>query len=177
MTENQGAEHNLDVIYTLTPHFGMGVHVATDTDDDITHIALAANGLLWRGNYPDAQANIFLLSGVGYSEDDHTSSALAYAGIETDWENRRFYTQYQNRYLYAGDVEKNFEQKVRLGVAPYIGEAGELHTWLIFQADHTPEEKENITLTPLVRMFYTTHLMEIGSSLDGDFLFNYTYQF
>jgi hypothetical protein len=177
MTENSGDDHALDLIYTLTTQFGAGVHVGYDAKADVHHYALAVNTLVWRGNYPDAQANFYVLSGVGTAHEAARDSGLIYGGIEADWENRRFYTQYQNRYFYAGDVKREFEQKARIGVAPYIGEAGDVHTWLILQANHMPQDEDNFTLTPLVRMFYNTHLVEVGYSDNNELLFNYTHQF
>ena len=93
-----------------------------------------------------------------------------------DWEDRRFYTAYGNEYeVIDGDGE--FTQMGRVGIAPYIGGAGDLHTWLIVQADHRPENHKPIEITPLVRLFKGTNLIEVGYSTQNNFLLNYTHQF
>ena len=68
-------------------------------------------------------------------------------------------------------------QSARVGIAPYIGDYGDLHTWLMLQVDHVPESDEQITVTPLVRLFKDVHLLEAGMSNQGDVLFNYILRF
>ena len=70
-----------------------------------------------------------------------------------------------------------FTQKIKLGIAPYIGDYGDLHTWLMIEINNYPESADVLTITPLVRLFYQTHLIEIGSNDKNKFLFNYTIRF
>ncbi len=179
MVHNDGTQHGIELDYTITPKTAFGLHSLYDTEGDYQMHTVQMNNLLWRGNYPDAQANLFLMTGIGYAQTDgaQEQSAAAHIGIEADWENRRVYTLYENRYLEAGDVDRKFTQKARLGVAPYVANSGALHTWLILQGEHTPASDDNFTITPMVRLFKNTNLVEAGVSEDGDILFNWTHQF
>ncbi len=179
MAQNDGDRNALELDYTFTPVFALGLRNEYDRADRYQIHSLALNNRLWRKNFPDAQANVFLMSGIGYAFENggSDSSPAAYTGIEADWENRRFYTNYENKFTYAGTIDSEFSQSARIGVAPYIAEAGALHTWLMLQADHRPEGGQHFTLTPLVRLFKDAHLAEAGISTDGKILFNYTHQF
>ena len=79
--------------------------------------------------------------------------------------------------VHAGAIEQHITQKARLGVAPYVGDYGDLHTWLMLQVDHHPKQSDNITFTPMVRLFKSETLVEAGLSDDGDVLFNWILRF
>jgi hypothetical protein len=165
--------------YTLSPLYGIGLHNEYNREDDYQMHSLHLANRLWRGNYPDAQANLYLESGLGYARSDggDEESAAAYTGILADWENRRFYTEYSNRYVHAGDVTEKFSHSARIGVAPYIAESGDLHSWLILQLDHTPKGDNHFTVTPLVRLFQASTMVEAGIRNDGKILFHVMHQF
>ncbi len=140
------------------------------------------NNLLKRWNKPDSQANLYLKSGVGaaYSDHgafDHETEPAFYTGLAADWEDRRFFTSYENRFTEAGDIDDFFMQSARVGVAPYIGEYGDIHTWLMLQVDHQPEAEDKVTVTPLVRFFKGVHLVEAGMNNNGELLFNYVIRY
>jgi hypothetical protein len=176
MTENNGLENAIELNYTITPEWGVSYHADYQREDSSFHNAIQANHLLYRGNYEDSQANIYALGGAGLSTKESNSKALYYASVMGDWEDRRFYTSYSNRYEVIGDQGK-FSQKGRLGIAPYIGDVGDLHTWFMVQADHRPENNIKLEITPLVRLFQGTNLLEIGYSNKSNVLVNYTKQF
>ena len=165
--------------YTITPTFGLGLQNEYDREADYQMHSLSITHRLWRGNSPDSQGNLFLLSGAGYARADGgtAESPAAYTGILADWEDRRIYTEYQNRYVHAGDVNREYTQKARIGVAPYIAESGALHTWLILQVDHKPKADDPIKVTPLVRLFQGSTMIEAGINEDAEPLFHFMYQF
>ncbi len=177
--EGSGETYMLLNSYTITPTLGLGLQNEYDHEIDYQLHSLAITNRLWRGNYPDSQANLFLLSGIGYARADGggNEAAAAYTGILADWEDRRFYTEYQNRYIHAGDVNREYTQKARIGVAPYIAESGALHTWLILQVDHKPEADDPIKVTPIVRLFQGSTMIEAGINEDAEPLFHFMYQF
>lgn len=179
MVEGSGDAYMVLNSYTITPTFGLGLQNEYDREHDYQMHSLYMANRLWRGNYPDAQANLFLQSGLGYARADggDEESGAGYTGLLADWENRRLYTEYQNRYVWAGDIGKEYTQKARIGVAPYVAEAGALHTWLILQVDHRPERDDHFTVTPLVRLFKGSTLGEAGISEDGEATFHIMHQF
>ena len=146
-------------------------------DQEFQLHAIGMNNLLKRWNNPDSQGNIFLASGVGvaisdFQEFENKTEPAAYGGILADWEDRRWFFSYENRLQYAGDIDKSYRQQGRIGIAPYIGDYGSLHTWLMLQVDHNPGHEHTFVTTPLVRLFKGTVMGEAGVSQYGDFLFN-----
>jgi hypothetical protein len=134
---------------------------------------LQFNWLPKRWNNPDSQANLYLLSGLGVANHDGDAHLGGYIGTEADWESRRYYTAYEARYTDAGkSVKEEFQQKGRIGFAPYIAESGSLHTWLILEADHFPEDNHPWTVIPTVRLFKGQYWAEAGISNRGRPLFN-----
>jgi hypothetical protein len=173
MIEHRDESTMSELMLTLTPNLAVGWHDEWDAESDWQFHGPMVAGLARRWNMPDAQANIFWMAGAGVAFDDVASAGgdaqpAAYVGVEADWENRRFYTLYQARAFWAEDIDETFSQRLRLGVAPYVAEAGGLHTWAILQIDHEPEEENPVSVSPVVRLFKDATLVEVGVSLDGD---------
>lgn len=173
MVEHRDESTMVETMFTVTPHLAIGWHDEWDEESDWQFHGPMVAGLAKRWNMPGAQANIFWMAGAGVAFDDAASaggdsSPAAYVGLEADWENRRFYTLYQARAFWAEDIDRTFSQRVRVGVAPYIAEAGELHTWAILQVDYEPEDDNPVSISPVLRFFKDTTLIETGVSLDGD---------
>ena len=140
------------------------------------------NNLLKRWNQKNSQANIYLKSGVGAAtafsgKNDGETKPAGFVGFAADWENRRFFTSYENRYFEGGEIDSFYKQSARVGVAPYEGDYGDLHTWLMLQVDHKPQDDEEFTVTPLVRLFKGVNLWEAGVSDNGDILFNWVVRY
>ena len=98
------------------------------------------NNLIKRWNKPDSQANFYLKSGLGnaYSDKgrfDSKNGIAGFAGISTDWEDQRYFIQYANRYTYAAEIDKFYTQSLHFGITPYIGDYGDIHTWLMMKID------------------------------------------
>lgn len=177
MTMHDHMEYSNMVSYSPTAHYAVGVRSDYMREDkDWLHTA-TYNRLLQRWNAPDSQGNLFLLTGLGAAEHYSEVDPAVTLGLEADWETRRIYFSYENRYIYAGDVEKSFSHKARAGIAPYIGGYDDLHTWLMIQIDHHPAERDNVVVTPFVRLFTQQLLGEIGISNKGDVMLNATLQF
>ncbi|MBL6621730.1 MAG: hypothetical protein ISP24_03485 [Rickettsiales bacterium] len=137
--------------------------------------ALQYNALLKRWNGKASQANIYLKSafGLAYDQDKNLEKEAGFLGLAMDAENRRLFASYENRYLKAADFEELIRHKVRLGVAPYIGDYGDLHSWLMVEISNNEKyEKDSYNITPFVRFFKDVYLVEIGANADGKILFN-----
>lgn len=177
MQLNDVDSHSLHVHYSPSARYSVGYKAEYWRDKEWHFQGGQLNYLAKRWNAPASQANIYLKTGAGvaYSDAqgfDGRTQPAAFAGIAMDWEDRRYFTSYENRATYAGDIDKFFMQKVRIGIAPYIGDYGDVHTWLMLQVDHNPRNSDEITFTPLVRFFKGEYLTEAGISDDGDLLVN-----
>ena len=174
MTMNDFDGNGAVALYSPTARTAFGVFAEHDRDSDGELYGVQANVLAKRWNNFDSQANAYFLSGWGITSNDDPGG---YVGSQIDWENRRYFVSYENRYSFAKDIREEFSHKARLGIAPYIAEAGALHSWLMLQVDHMPEDENNWRVTPLVRLFKGDYLGEAGISNRGEILFNFNINF
>lgn len=140
------------------------------------------NHLLRRWNLQKSQANIYINSGVGVAYINNQRFALktypaAFTGLMFDWEDRDYYVSYENQVVYASQVQRIFMQKARIGITPYVGDYGDLHTWLMLEIAHNPSNPNVIMATPMIRFFKDDYLLEAGVSNYGDILVNWVVNF
>ncbi len=182
MQMNDADRNSIHLHYSPTARFSIGYKGELWRDEDWQFHGAQLNYLIKRRNRFASQANLYLKSGLGvaYSDSDaleDETEVAAFTGIAVDWETRRWFAAYENRAYYAGDIESFIGQKARVGIAPYIGGYGQLHTWFILQADHNSEKDDGVIVTPLVRLFKSTYMAEIGVNEDSDLLLNMVVRF
>jgi hypothetical protein len=173
---------SINLHYTVDKDNAVGYLAEYREDSDWLFNGVSWNHILLRKNMPASQLNFYLKSGAGvaysnYGDFEDKTEPEAFTGIALDWEDRRYFTMYENRSTYAGDINKSFEQSVMLGIAPYIGDYGDLHTWLMLHVEHKPAEQDNFTVTPMVRFFKGTNLVEVGISENGEAALNFIHRF
>lgn len=168
--------------YTLTPKLSLGWRSEWDRQQDFIFNGVQATYLSKRWFGENYQANLYVTGGAGIATGiddsvDDTDPAV-FAGVIADWETRRLFVSYRNRILEAGDVDATFFQAARVGFAPYEGDTDDLHTWLMVEVDHRPDNTDPVGVTPLVRLFKGSAMFEAGWSLtDNQPLINFTYRF
>lgn len=181
MQENDESAHTLAVDYTINPRVAVGAFAKRErgevNGDNYTTAGPQVNLLIKRWNFDDAQGNIYTSHGAGVAKLDGHSQFAAWSSVLADFETRRVFTSYEARYLSAGDIDHAFSQKARVGVAPYVGNYDEVNPWLMLQVDNHPTKIDNFVVTPLVRVFYGTNLVEAGYSSNNTIMFNWVKQF
>jgi DNA-binding transcriptional MerR regulator len=178
MQENDETGKTLSLDYTINPNVAVGLYAKKESGDmDFTTLGPQVNYLVKRWNFPGAQGNIFSMTGAGVSRFQDDDEFSAWTGILADYETRRIFTSYEIRGMYAGDIETSVWQRARVGFAPYLANYDDLNTWLMVQVDHHPAKEDNVVVTPLVRFFYKTTLVEAGYSSNDHVMFNWVLQF
>ena len=178
MQENDETGNTLSLDYTIDPTLAVGLYAKKESGDmDYTTVGPQVNYLIKRWNLPGAQGNIFSMTGAGVSRFKGDDEFSAWTGILADYETRRIFTSYEIRGMYAGDIEKSVWQRARVGFAPYLANYDDLNTWFMVQVDHHPSKEDNVVVTPLVRFFYKTTLVEAGYSSNDHVMFNWVLQF
>ncbi|MEM8594829.1 MAG: hypothetical protein AAGF06_08480 [Pseudomonadota bacterium] len=173
MQQNNSDEHRLHLHYSPNASNSLGIVIRQfkEHNDKTLSSAVQWNHLLARRNAPRSQANVYSKLQVGIN-DEFDDTVYAQWNLSSDWETRRVFTAHDAKLLvHRNDVVT--EQSLRLGVAPYLGDYGDLHTWLMVNVDHTPSNTDKVTVTPLIRLFKGNYLVEIGVSDDGDALVNW----
>ena len=168
--------------YTPSPHMSLGFKTEINRDTDFAIYSVHPTLLAKRWFGADYQGNLYFYGGIGMASgiyNNFGSDQMAiYGGVMADWETRSLFVGYRNRYLEAGDYASQFMQAFRAGFAPYEGDSGDLHTWLMLEIDHRPSDPNSVTATPLVRLFKGPLLVEAGYNLTvHQPLFNFTYRF
>lgn len=158
------------LVYSPRYWLGTGIKHVRAQDKKWTNAHLGF--LLKRWNELDSQGNVYLFTGPGIYEYQGHQSYFTRMGAQADWESRRFYTmaRYSRAQWNDGDFE---DYQTRLGFAPYLANYEELNSWGILQFQYTPDLNKKVTITPTLRMFYKNVLWEVGSSLDGNWMFNF----
>jgi len=183
MQMNDGYFSNLHLHYSPSIKYSIGLKIDNNRVEKWTFAGIQYNNLLKRINKKNSQANFYLKSAIGSTHSDEYPFSsyqvpAGFIGFAADWEDRRFFTSYENKSFYSSDIAKYFQQKVRFGIAPYIGNYGDLHTWFMVQIEHNPKKQnEELNVTPLLRFFKDVYLLESGVSLDGEIIFNVVVRF
>ena len=178
MQENDETGNTLSLDYTIDPKLAVGLYAKRENGGkEFKTVGPQVNTLIKRWNLPEGQGNIFNMSGAGVSRYHGDNEFSAWTGILADYETRRIFTSYELRFMYAGDIEKSAWQRARVGFAPYKAGYDDLNTWLMVQVDHHPAKPDNVVVTPLVRFFYKTTLVEAGYSSNDHVMFNWLLQF
>jgi len=163
MQMNNGDFSAIHAHYSPTFRDSIGLYSERNWGEDWHFTGLQYNRLVKRWNETGSQANVYLKGGVGQADPfgDAGAELAGFIGVSADWETRRWFTSYEAR-AYDLGFNQSARQSARIGVAPYIGDYGDLHTWIMLQVDNQPESETPTTFTPLVRFFYDVQLLEFG---------------
>jgi hypothetical protein len=178
MLENDETGHTASLDYTLSPKAAAALFVKKEINGPVfTMAGPQLNYLVKRWNLPRGQGNIFSMTGAGTAFIDGETKFAAWTTVLADYETRRIFTSYEARFMHVDSMKDSLWQRARVGVAPYLANYNELHTWIMIQVDHHPEKNHSTAVTPLLRFFYKTLLVEGGVSTRGNAMFNLVKQF
>lgn len=179
MQRNNGDRSSVHVHYSPTATDSIGVYIEKNWEEDVTFTGLQYNRLVKRWNGPQSQANFYAKFGVGQADPfgDAEAELAGFIELAVDWETRRWFTQYRIRATDFAD-NQSVHHSARLGVAPYIGDYGDLHTWLMVQVENHPERDKPITTTPFIRLFKGVQMVELGYTVEqNEWLANWIVRF
>ena len=168
--------------YTPDASYSIGARVEWDREDDVLFTGAQATWLAKRWFGKEYQANLYVWGAAGVAQgiDSNLGDATGAVqlGVMSDWETRRLFLSYRASVRDFDDLDASAMQAARFGFAPYEGDTGDFHTWLMVELDHRPDNNEPIGVTPLVRLFYGSALFEAGWSVTDDQpLLNLQYRF
>ncbi len=181
MQENDETGHTFSVDYTITPNYAVGWYDKWEENErdgkDFSVHGPEFNTLIHRWNLPDGQANIFNSTGAGIADGDGKTRGAAWSSMMADYETRRVYSSYEVRGMFADDINASVWQRARVGVAPYLANYDDIATWFMVQVDDHPSKTDTYVVTPLVRLFYQSSLVEVGYSSNHRLMLNWDLQF
>lgn len=154
--------------YSPTARYSWGYMGIQSTHTQTSFHGVQFHYLAKRWNRPNSQANVYAMTAAGVQSTSRARyDGATIHGVSMDWENRRYFTRYTAR-VHTHDGEA--QHTGRVGIAPYIGDYGDLHTWLMLQVEVMGQDT---AIVPLIRWFRSMHLVELGVHPNGGLLFNW----
>ena len=180
-TSNRASTAGL-VHYSPAHNFSVGLRHEWQRASDVKLTALQPTLLVNRWFGREYQGNLYLTGGLGTAKDESPnnrgSETASFVGVMADWETRTLFVSYEARFLEQGALGNHSMHAARFGWAPYAGDTGELHTWLMLEVDRREHFEDKTSVTPLLRFFKGPALLELGYNLtDPSPLVNFTYRF
>lgn len=142
--------------YSPTYKYSVGAEYINDRHFNDQYVNLKTTYLLNRKNTKASQGNLYLTGGMSTKSKDNF-----FYGVHGDWETRRIFTSFS--YINKHTNKKNYtENEFKLGVAPYLGEYNDLHTWIMVKTKKDTI-KNNWETYPIIKFFKGDYLLEVGT--------------
>lgn len=163
----------INLHYSYTNKWSLGLHAINI--NETKYLMVQNNLLIKRWNQDTSQANVYVFSGVG-KKIQASYDTVVHIGTQIDWETRRLYTQFESHSFLSKNTSHFLS--ARFGVAPYLSDYNDLHSWIILQlSDTISKTKHEITIMPVVRLFIDNYLAEIGSNFSNKHMVTLMYHF
>lgn len=133
--------------------------------------------LVKRWNEADSQANIYAYGAYGALNYQSRTHGAGLGGIEADAESRKYFVMAKYEQMWSDLGPDFYHGEARLGIAPYEAEFNEVASWFMVQYQWHPVLIKKNAITPLIRIFYKSVLLETGVSTDGDWMSNFMFHF
>jgi hypothetical protein len=180
MANANSRKNRLHLHYSPTAFYSIGLVQEDERGSDRYNTNLQLNNLLFRRNTKESQANLYLMSAAGIATENEDQALNLDLSLAGDWETRRYFSSFILGGDYADTIQApESHQTVRFGIAPYLANSGALHTWLMIQFEHHPEENnsgEKFLITPILRLFKGPVLGELGMNQNSDLFFQLIYR-
>ncbi|MGB1868179.1 MAG: hypothetical protein ACPHLL_02720 [Porticoccaceae bacterium] len=168
---NSGAKaDNIYWHYTPNINYSLGVDHQKDKISGEQFPSARLTYLLNRKNTATSQRNLYLKTGIGLNDPNNHFYALS-----GDWETRRVFVGFSAKQV-SGRGYDLFEQSVKIGLAPYLGDYGDLHTWLMVESKKDDLTNKRTTY-PVLRFFKGGALIELGYHRKTDWDIHLMYRF
>lgn len=141
--------------YTPDIRYSLGLDLVKNKLTQESYPAARFTFLVHRENFDNAQLNLYLESSISFQDADDYSY-----GARGDWETRRLFVGFavrKSRDRPSGLLEQSYEA----GFAPYLGDYGDLHTWVLVRTRRNDMNKKWSTY-PVLKFFKGSALAEFG---------------
>ena len=143
--------------YSPSYKYSLGIEHINDKTVNKTYSFLRFTYLLKRHNTKISQRNLYFQSGVNSAGIENN-----FYGIHGDWETRKWFAGFSYKMIEA-EKRQYSEKFVQIGVAPYLGDYGDLHTWLMLKTKKKILVGDWSTY-PVLRFFKGNYFIEFGYS-------------
>ena len=156
--------------YSPSYKYSLGIELVDDRKQDENYAYFRYTHLLDRKNTRHSQRNFYFQSGVSSQGlDGH------FYGLHGDWETRRLFAGFGVKRVNT-DSQDYTEQFLQFGFAPYLGNYGDLHSWLMVKTKRT-SLTDGWHTYPVIKFFKGDYLFEMGvdenNQLDAHFMIRF----
>ena len=171
MMESNNMQNSAYYHYSPTYKYSLGIqHIIKDKYFNSNYSYLRLTYLLNRKNTQNSQRNLYFQSGLSPDDLEHY-----FYGTHGDWETRRLFAGFGYKKTMLKTLDY-IEQYLQVGVAPYIGEYGDLHTWLMLKSRKN-DLTNNWDTYPVLKFFKGNALVELGYSDTSNWDIHLMYRF
>ena len=170
MMESNNMQDSAYYHYSPSYKYSVGIQQIKDKYFNSNYSYLRVTYLLNRRNTKNSQRNLYLQSGLSSNGLDHY-----FYGTHGDWETRSLYAGFGYKKTMMKTLDY-IEQYLQVGVAPYIGEYGDLHTWLMLKSKKN-DLTSNWDTYPVLKFFKGNALVEFGYSDTSNWDIHLMYRF
>jgi len=155
MSFSDNIKDSLYYHYSPSYKYSVGIENIRDKYFNDNYSYVRFTYLLNRKNTENSQRNLYLQSGIsskGFNE--------FFYGMHGDWETRRLFVGFGLKET-KRKIHDYSEQYYQIGVAPYLGDYGDLHTWIMIKAKENSLQNKWSTY-PVLKFFKGNVLVEFG---------------
>ena len=156
--------------YSPSYKYSVGIENLKDKNlrDDYSYLRFTY--LINRKNNLHSQRNLYFQSGLSNKSSNHF-----FYGIHGDWETRRWFLGFDTKKV-ENRLKSYNQNHVQIGFAPYLGEYGDIHTWLMLKTKKT-SIKDKRSSYPALKFFKGNTLLEFGYNNRTDWDIHLMYRF
>ncbi len=155
MTFSDNMKNSIYYHFSPSHKYSLGIEAIEDKFFGSNYSYFRFTYLLDRKNTQNSQRNLYFQSGVSSKGFDNF-----FYGIHGDWETRRLFFGFSLKQV-ENEKKDYYDQSYQLGFAPYIGNYGDLHTWIMLKTKRNSLMSEWSTY-PVLKFFKGNVLMEFG---------------
>jgi hypothetical protein len=173
--------------YAFTTRDALGIsdtYMRSDDKSKTRNLAeVSYTRLLHRWNMQNAQANLWLVAGIGnIAINNHDAiskniNKLAISpSIQFDYETTRIYFAATHRLYRAKNINHDYSS-VRAGFSLYETEYDQTQPWIIIEARYMNGLSDKTEITPMLRLINKNYFFEAGVNNSRQARFNFMYIF
>ena len=170
MAFSNNVKDSLYYHYSPSYKYSIGIERLKDKFFNTNYSYARFTYLLNRKNTDNSQRNLYFQSGLSSKGmEDY------FYGIHGDWETRRWFVGFGLKEVVTSKLDYN-DQYFQAGFAPYLGEYGDFHTWIMLKTKKNSLNNKRSTY-PVLKFFKGNVLMEFGYNDKTEFDVHLMYRF
>ena len=155
MTFTDNMQDSVYFHYSPTYKYSLGIESVNNKFFNKDYSYLRFTYLLNRKNTESSQRNLYFQSGLSSEGVDNN-----FFGMHGDWETRKLFVGFGYKEI-NNKIKDYSSQYLQLGAAPYVGDYGDLHTWVMLKTKKDTLTK-NWSTYPVLKFFKGNFLIELG---------------